>query len=67
MYFMDFLLSIDAFTYLDSTNITLEMTRNNSETNLISTDGVKNQAVEVKNDVTFRSFCFEHSSLSAVH
>lgn len=67
MYFMDFLLSIDAFTYPDSTNITLEMTRNNSETNLISTDGVKNQAVEVKNDLTFRSFCFEHSSLSAAH
>ncbi|KNB45828.1 hypothetical protein JH06_5287 [Blastocystis sp. subtype 4] len=33
-----------AFTYPDSTNITLEMTRNNSETNLLSTDGVKNQA-----------------------
>ena len=37
-----------AFTYPDSTNITLEMTRNNSETNLVSTDGVKNQAVSIE-------------------
>ena len=53
-----------AFTYPDSTNITLEMTRNNSETNLLSTDGVKNQAVIMKSTLIFRLFCFEPSSLS---
>lgn len=40
------------------------MTRNNSETNLLSTDGVKNQAVIMKSTLIFRLFCFEPSSLS---
>ena len=43
------------------------MTRNNSETNLLSTDGVKNQAVIMKSILIFRSFCFEPSSLSVAH
>ena len=37
--------SIDAFSYPDTQKITLEVKRNDEEANLVSSDGVKNQAV----------------------
>ena len=40
-----YLHSIDAITYPDTQKITLEVKRNDEEANLISSDGVKNQAV----------------------
>lgn len=54
----------DAFTYPDTTNITLEVTQNNDKS-VVTTDGVKNQAVAANPPHNRRSFSSARSSRCA--
>lgn len=55
----------DAFTYPDTTNITLEVTQNNDKS-VVTTDGVKNQAVAANLPHNRRSFFSVRSSRCAI-